>query len=58
MQELVAIEEIEIEWGEGLAGNGAYAHVPNGSTGVVRFSGAPRRAMRVELTAGGIDGRS
>ncbi|WP_198025344.1 hypothetical protein [Brachybacterium phenoliresistens] len=58
LHELVPPEELDIEWGEGLAGNGAYAHVPAGSTGVVRFSGAPRRAMRVELTAGGIDGRS
>jgi hypothetical protein len=58
LHEPVPLEDLELEWGCGTDASGARANLPAGSESSVRFSGAPRRAMRVELTAGGTDGRS
>lgn len=57
LHEPVPLEQLDLEWGSGADAAGARANLRAGEASTVRFSGAPRRAMRVELSAGGTDGR-
>jgi hypothetical protein len=58
LHEPVPVEQLDLEWASGVDASGARANLAAGEASTVRFSGAPRRAMRVELSAGGTDGRS
>lgn len=58
LHEQVPPEQLDIEWDSAIADDLDTANVRTGEEASVRFLGAPRRALRVELTAGGIDGRS
>lgn len=58
LNEQVPPENLGIEWNDAVADGVASARVRTGEEASVRFFGAPRRALRVELTAGGTDGRS
>lgn len=57
IHEPVPPEELDIRWLEASADGVDSASVRTGVDAVVRFRGAPRRALRVALTAGGTDGR-
>lgn len=59
LHEAVPPEELSIVWSPALVRDGLdSARVRTGEVAAVKFLGAPRRALRIELTAGGIDGRS
>lgn len=58
LHEQVPSERLGIEWNDAVAAGLDSASVRTGEEATVRFLGAPRRALRVELTAGGSDGRS
>lgn len=56
--ETIPLEELDVEWGPGTSSLGEEARVPTGELTYVRFSGAPRRALRITMTGGSVDGRS
>ncbi|HEX7351361.1 hypothetical protein [Brachybacterium sp.] len=59
LHERVPPEELGISWSPALVPDSVdSARVRTDEIAAVKFFGAPRRALRVELTAGGIDGRS
>lgn len=59
LHEPVPPEDLNIVWSPALVADGVdSAQVRTGEVVAVKFLGAPRRALRVELTAGGVDGRS
>lgn len=58
LHEPVPPEALGIEWVSATASTPNSADVRTGEDASVRFVGAPRRALRVELIAGGADGRS
>lgn len=59
LHEPVPPEDLNIVWSPALVADGVdSAQVRTGEVAAVKFLGAPRRALRVELTAGGVDGRS
>lgn len=59
LHEPVPPEDLNIVWSPALVADGVdSARVRTGEVAAVKFLGAPRRALRVELTAGGVDGRS
>lgn len=59
LHERVPPEELYISWSPALVPDSVdSARVRTDEIAAVKFYGAPRRALRVELTAGGIDGRS
>lgn len=58
LHEPIPVEELDIEWGPGTTDHGDEALVPTGAMTYVRFSGAPRRALRISMSGGPADGRS
>lgn len=59
LHEPVPSEDLGIVWSPALIPDSIdSARVRTDEVAAVKFFGAPRRALRVELTAGGIDGRS
>ncbi|MGO1567868.1 MAG: hypothetical protein ACTHXC_07545 [Brachybacterium sp.] len=59
LHEPVPPEDLGITWSPALVPDSVNsARVKTDEVAAVKFLGAPRRALRVELTAGGIDGRS
>lgn len=57
LHEPVPPQELGIRWQHATPEGKDMAVVPTGKEAGVRFLGAPRRALRVELSAGGVDGR-
>lgn len=58
LHEPVPPEDLQIRWHDAVSDGRDSAHVRTGEESSVQFVGAPRRALRVELTAGGVHGRS
>lgn len=58
LHEQVPPETLGVQWVDAAAEGLDAANVRTGQEAIVRFIGAPRRALRVELTAGGPDGRT
>lgn len=58
LHEPVPPQKLGIRWQHATPDGKDMAVVPTGEEIGVRFLGAPRRALRVELTAGSTDGRS
>lgn len=58
LHEPVPPEELFIRWHHATPDGPDSANVRTGDEAAVMFLGAPRRALRVELIAGGTDGRS
>lgn len=58
LHEPVPPDQLSIRWHRATPDGIDSAKVPNGQQASVMFLGAPRRALRVELVAGGIDGHS
>lgn len=58
LHEPVSEEVLDIVWIGNTRYRGQTTLLRAGTRAAVQFSGAPRRAMRVELTVGGIDGDS
>lgn len=58
LHEPVPPEQLGVQWQSATPDSLDTANVRTGEEAAVRFFGAPRRAMRVELTAGAIDGSS
>lgn len=59
LHEAIDPELLNIQWGYGAPREGIdTASVRAGDAAAVRFIGPARRALRVELSAGGVDGRS
>ncbi len=58
LHEAVPPDQLETSWTDASGIGQDSAEVVIGRTASVRFVGAPRRALRVELSAGAVDGRS